>query len=93
MSYPNPFDEPELAGMQSCPVHPISTEQFDTGMDEVKRMYALVVTENEGLREQLKKLEPYVGHKPSCELPSQGIRGICDCGLTQTLATLSEYSK
>jgi hypothetical protein len=56
MSYPNPFDEDELLGdgtladeTQSCPVGLISIEQFDTGMDEVKRMYALVVTENKAL--------------------------------------------
>ncbi len=59
--------EPDKA--QSCPVGIISIEQFDTGMDEVKRMYALVVTENEallGLRDVLKQLEnyPFGGHVP-----------------------------
>ncbi len=59
MSYPNPFDEPvdhEPAKVQSCPIGPISIERFDTGMDEVKRMYALVVAENEELRRQLEEL-------------------------------------
>lgn len=59
MSYPNPFDEENLepTEAQTCPVGPISIERFDLGMDEIKRMYALVMAENKELRRQIGELE------------------------------------
>lgn len=63
MTTPNQsdYDAAELQRMQeegaSCPIGPISIERFNTGMDEVKRMYALVVTENEVLRQRIEELE------------------------------------
>ncbi len=35
---------------------------------------------------RVERLKEYAQHMPDCELPTQGVRGICNCGFTQTLA-------